>query len=269
MERDASRRLGLDTTTPNVARMYHHYLGGRETFEADRAAAERAMAALPGMRAAIRENRRFLRRVVTFLAGEAGIDQFLDIGVGLPAEGPVHEVAHTINPAARVVYADYDPVVVSHGNAWLTRQDLSIVVQADLRDPQALLGLPAVREHLDFSRPIALILLAIMHFFADYDDPAAVIAALRDALVPGSYLALNHVSEDLITDKEAAKRAAAAYEQASERIWLRSRAEVLRLFDGFELVEPGLVPSHLWRPAAGRGASRAPAISWGGVGRKT
>ncbi len=248
--------------------MHHYFLGGRETFQADRAAAERALAALPAMRTSAIASRQFLRRAVTFLAGEAGIDQFLDIGPGLPARGAVHEVAHEANPRARVVYADYDPVVVSHGNAMLAQSDLSVVVHADLRQPDALLSTPAVRRHLDFDRPVALLLLAIVHFVSDDDHPAQIIARLRDALAPGSYLALTHVSADLVDDKEAARRAAAVYDKANARGWPRDREQVLRFFDGFGLVEPGLVPKPRWRPRPGDPAADLPDISWAGVGRK-
>ena len=258
----------LDTSTPNIARMHHYLLGGRETFQADRIAAERALTALPAMRTSAIASRQFLRRAVTFLAAEAGIDQFLDIGPGLPAKGAVHEVAHEVNPAARVAYVDYAPVVVSHGNAILSHSDQSIIVQADLRDPDALLSVPAIGEHLDFSRPVALLLLAIVHFVGNDDKPAAIIARLRDALAPGSYLALTHVSADLVPDKEAARRAVAAYERASARGWPRSREHILRFFDGFELVEPGLVPKPRWRPLPDDPAADLPDISWAGVGKK-
>ena len=144
--------LGLDVTTPNVARMYDDYLGGKDNFEADRIAAEKVLALVPGLRRSALENRRFLRRVVRFLAAEADVSQFLDIGVGLSTQGAVHEVAREVNPEARVVYADYDPVVVSHGQALLTVSDLSITVQGDLRRPADLLALPEVRAHLDFGR---------------------------------------------------------------------------------------------------------------------
>lgn len=270
MERDAGGRQpeGLDTSTPNIARMHHYLLGGRETFAADRVAAERALTALPAMRTSALASRQFLRRAVTFLAGEAGVGQFLDIGPGLPAKGAVHEVAHEVNPAARVVYADYDPVVVSHGNALLAQRDLSVVVQADLRDPDALLSLPAVGCHLDFSRPVAVLLLAILHFISDDDDPAAIIARLRDALAPGSYLVLTHVSPDLVEDKEAARRATAAYEKSNARAWPRTWEQIHRFFDGFELVEPGLVAKPRWRPVPGDPSADLPDISWAGVGKK-
>ena len=152
----------IDTTKPNIARIYDYWLGGKDNFEADRVAAEQVLAQMPGQRRSALENRRFLRRAVRFLAGEAGIDQFLDIGVGLPTQGAVHEVAHEVNPSARVAYVDYDPVVVSHGNARLATPDRSVVVQEDIRRPRELLANPVIRGHLDFSRPVALTLLAIL-----------------------------------------------------------------------------------------------------------
>ena len=152
--------------------MYDYYLGGKDNFEADRIAAEKVLALVPGLRRAAVENRRFLRRVVRFLAAEAGVSQFLDIGVGLPTQGAVHEVAREVNPDVRVVYVDYDPVVVSHGQALLAVSDLSIMVHGDLRRPGDLLAKPEIRAHLDFSRPVAIGLFAIVHFLPDADDPA-------------------------------------------------------------------------------------------------
>ena len=260
--------LGLDTTRPNVARMYDYYLGGKDNFGPDRVAAEKVLALVPGLRRAAQENRRFLRRVVRFLAAEAGISQFLDIGVGLPTQGAVHQVAREVNPEVRVVYADYDPVVVSHGQALLAVSDLSIMVQADLRRPAELLARPEVRAHLDFGRPVAIGLFAILHFLPDADDPAGIVACLRDAVAPGSYLAISHIGTDFFPDKSALAQAVAVYEKASERVWPRSRDQVLSFFDGFELLEPGLVPKHQWRPVTGSAAAGTPNIQWGAVGRK-
>ncbi len=260
--------LGLDVTAPNVARMYDYYLGGKDNFEADRIAAEQVLALVPGLRRAAIENRRFLRRVVRYLAAEAGITQFLDVGVGIPAQGAVHEVAHEVNPAARVLYADYDPVVVTHGRALLTVSDRSVMDRGDLRRPADLLAAPEVRAHLDLSQPVAIVLFAVLHFLSDADDPAGIVAVLRDGVAPGSYLAISHIGTDFFADKQALARAVAVYEQASERIWPRPREEVLRLFDGFELIEPGLVPKHQWRPPLGQAAASTPNIQWGGVGRK-
>jgi hypothetical protein len=251
-----------------VARMSHYFLGGRETFQADRDAAERALNALPQLRASVLSARAFARRAVRFLAGEAGVDQFLDLGVGLPASDAVHDVAYEFNPAARVAYVDYDPVVVSHGKALLARPGLSIVLRADLRDPARLLALPELRAHLDFGRPIAVLLVSVLHFVADEDRPQAIVATIRDALPPGSYLALSHISLDLIEDKAGARRLIAAFDKASERMWPRSRDEILRFFAGFDLVEPGLVPKPEWRPDPADPARDEPDISWCGVARK-
>jgi hypothetical protein len=258
----------LDTSTPNVARMYHHFLGGRQTFQADRIAAEQVIAAMPGgMPGVMAAGREFIRRVVWFLGFEAGIDQFLDLGVGLPVERPVHTIARQINPGARVAYVDNDPVVVSHGNALLAKPDVAIVVEADLRRPAELLADPRIRAHLDFSRPIAVLLISVLHFLSDADNPHAIVAELAAALPPGSYLALSHVDEFLVTDKLAVRRVLAAYEKANARVWPRSRAEVERFFDGFDLVEPGLVPKPLWRPALGADLVTGTETGWSGVGR--
>jgi len=258
----------IDTGTANVARMYDYYLGGKDNFEADRIAAEQVLAQLPGQRRSALENRRFLRRAVGFLAGQAGIDQFLDIGVGLPTQGAVHEVAHEINPRSHVAYVDYDPVVVAHANALLATPDQSVVVAEDIRRPRELLANPVIRGHLDFDRPIAVLVLAIFHFVRDEDDPAAITACLREALAPGSYLMLTHVCQELLPDKAAAARAKDVYQQAGQPIQPRSTEEIRGFFGDFELVEPGLVPKHAWRPETGPAVADPTDISLGGVARK-
>jgi SAM-dependent methyltransferase len=258
----------IDTSTANVARMYDYYLGGKDNFEADRIAAEQVLVQLPGQRRSALENRRFLRRAVEFLAGQAGIDQFLDIGVGLPTQGAVHEVAHEINPSSHVAYVDYDPVVVAHANALLATPDQSVVVAEDIRRPRELLANPVIRGHLDFDRPIAVLVLAIFHFVPDEDDPAAITASLREALAPGSYLVLTHVCRDLLPDKAAAARAKDVYQKAGQPIQARSTEEIRGFFGDFELVEPGLVPKHAWRPESGAAAADPTDISLGGVARK-
>jgi SAM-dependent methyltransferase len=258
----------LDITTPNVARMYDYYLDGKNNFAADREAAEEVLALVPALREAAQENRRFLRRVVRFLAGEVGVTQFLDIGVGLPTQGAVHEVAREVAAGVRVAYADYDPAVVAHGQGLLADGDLNVIVRADLRRPAELLALPEVRGHLDLTRPVAITLFATLHFVPDADDPAKIVGCLRDAVAPGSYLALSHIGTEFFPDKEALARAVRVYEKASERVWPRSREQIRCFFDGFELDEPGLVPKHLWRPESGGPAADTPNIQWGGVGRK-
>jgi hypothetical protein len=258
----------IDTSTANVARMYDYWLGGKDNFEADRVAAEKVLVQMPGQRRSVLENRRFLRRAVSFLAAEAGIDQFLDIGVGLPTQGAVHEVAHEINPRSHVAYVDYDPVVVAHGNALLATPDQSVVVQEDIRRPRELLANPVIRGHLDFDRPIAVLMLAIVHFVSDEDDPATITACLREALAPDSYLVLTTVCLELLPDKAAAARAKDVYQRAGQPITARSTEEIRGFFGDFELVEPGLVPKHEWRPETGTAAPDPSDISLGGVARK-
>jgi SAM-dependent methyltransferase len=246
--------------------MYDYYLGGLTSFAADRAAAERVLLHLPHQRRSAVENRRFLGRAVQFLAGpQCGIDQFLDIGSGLPTTRSVHEMARDVNPAARVAYVDNDPLVVSHGKAMLTRPGCSVMVEADLRDPALLLSHPGITGHLDFSRPVGLLLVHVLHWVADSASPRRVVSALRDALAPGSYLVLTHLSMDLAPNKEAARRAARVYDTSNARLRPRSRALVAQFFDGWELLDPGLVPKNQWRPDA-----TAPPFdcSWAGVAVK-
>jgi SAM-dependent methyltransferase len=250
--------------------MYDYLLGGLNNFAADRAAAERVLTHLPQQRAAAVENRRFIDRAVRFLAApEQGISQFLDIGAGLPTRRSVHEVAKLVNPACRVAYVDYDPVVVSHGKAMLAERDCSVVVQEDMRDPEALLANPEIQAHLDLSRPVGLIVVNILHWIPDADHPREVLGMLRDALAPGSYLVLTHMSEDLIetSDMDAAGRAARVFDTANAQLRFRSRPEVLTFFDGLQLVDPGLVPKHEWRPDPNAPASIFD-IAYGGVARK-
>ena len=188
--------------------MYDYYLGGKDNFEADRVAAEEIMRLVPVTRAEAMTNRQFLRLAVRYLATDAGISQFLDIGVGLPTRGAVHEVAREVSAETRVAYVDYDPVVVSHANALLAKPDRSVAVRGDLREPAALLADPVIQGHLDFSRPVAVVLLAILHFISAADDPARIIATIRDALAPGSYLVVSHVVPGRVQDKEVAKEVA-------------------------------------------------------------
>jgi len=262
---------GVNPSIPNVARMYDYYLGGKDNFEADRAAAEEIIRLVPETRAEARTNRQFLQLAVRYLAAEQGISQFLDIGVGLPTQGAVHEVAREVSPGARVVYVDYDPVVVSHANALLTEPDRSVVVRGDLRDPAVLLADPVIRGHLDFGRPVAVILLAILHFISDDDDPAGIIAAIRDALAPGSYLVISHIVPGRVRDKEVAKdvadRVYKIYDQASERLRPRTPTEITRLLDGFEVIEPEVMARHARFPERGGAASQSP-VGWRVLARK-
>ncbi|HEY6297153.1 MAG TPA: SAM-dependent methyltransferase [Streptosporangiaceae bacterium] len=256
----------IDTSVAHSARVHDYWLGGANNFPADRAAGDAVMEAYPGIVMSVRANRAFLARVVRFLAAEAGIRQFLDIGTGIPAADNTHEVAQSVAPSCRVVYVDHDPVVLLHARALLTGSATGAVdyLDTDLRDPQAILERAA--RTLDFSRPVAVMLIAVMHLIVDKDDPYGIVARLMDAVPAGSYLALSQVASDIEAERmaEAAKR----YNRlARETQRHRNHAEVARFFDGLALVEPGLVAVQQWRPAPDREAAARSAM-WGGVGRK-
>ncbi|GAA0367623.1 SAM-dependent methyltransferase [Actinoallomurus spadix] len=235
----------VDLSTPNAARMYDYFLGGKDNLAPDRAAAEMVLGIAPQIRLAARQNRAFLGRAVRYLA-EAGIRQFLDIGTGLPTQNNVHEVAHTIAPDASVVYVDNDPVVLAHGRAILAGSQNVHIVQADLRRPEEILDDPEVRERLDFDRPVAILLVAIVHFLQDADDPEKVVARFRDALPSGGYLVLSHVCGDALP--EAVEPVTEIYRRSSTPIITRSTERIRGLFGDLELVEPGLVNVSAWRP---------------------
>ncbi|SDG52209.1 O-Methyltransferase involved in polyketide biosynthesis [Sinosporangium album] len=235
--------MGFDPNTPNVARLYDYYLGGKDNFPADREAADRILAVAPELRMAARENRAFLGRAVRRLARE-GITQFLDIGTGLPTRGNVHEVAAEVAPGARVVYVDNDPVVLAHARALLSGGGDTTVVQGDLRRPEGILRHRDVLDTIDFSRPVGLLLVAIMHFIRDADDPAGILRTLRSALAPGSYLVLSHGNRE--ARAAAVQAGTSAYERATSPLVLRTRAEIMAMFEEFELVDPGLVWVSEW-----------------------
>jgi SAM-dependent methyltransferase len=265
------RPEGVDKSVPNVARMYDYYLGGKDNYEADRVAAEEIIRLVPVARTEAMTNRQFLRLAVRYLATDAGISQFLDIGVGLPTQGAVHQVAREVSAAARVAYVDYDPVVVSHANALLTEPDRSVAVRGDLREPAALLADPVIRGHLDFSRPVAVFLLAILHFISADDDPAQIIATIRDALAPGSYLVVSHIVPGRVQDQEVAKEIAdriyEIYGRATEPLSPRTPEEIAGLLDGFELIEPEVLARHALPHELGGAASQSP-VGWRVLARK-
>ncbi|WP_410810401.1 SAM-dependent methyltransferase [Micromonospora sp. 067-2] len=234
------------TARPNVARMYDYFLGGSHNFAADRAAAERVLEIFPETGVAAQTNRHFLRRAVRY-AAEQGVRQFLDIGAGLPTQGTVHEVVQAVAPDARVVYVDYDEVAVAYARQLLAGAPGTAVIQGDLRRPDELLAHPDVRGMLDLDRPVAVLLLAVLHFVSDEADPWAAIARLRDASAPGSHLVLSHLTLDGIAP-ELAERGQAVYRASSAPLVPRTHAETLRFFDGYDLVEPGLVATTRWRP---------------------
>jgi SAM-dependent methyltransferase len=242
---------GVDVTTPNLARVYDYMLGGKDNFAADRQAADTILSAVPQMRAIALENRRFLIRAVRFCA-QAGIRQFIDIGAGLPTQDNVHQVAQRADPGARVVYADNDGVVVSHGLALLAEDDQTTVVHADLLRPADLLAHPGLRGLIDLSQPVGLLVVALLHFIPDDGDPMGALASLRDALAPGSYLVLSHAefSPDHVVERQPASEQTRRLREAYRRPTgvARSRDELAAFFGDFEIVEPGLTEVWNWRP---------------------
>ncbi|WP_247667460.1 SAM-dependent methyltransferase [Micromonospora sp. C81] len=249
--RDKAAPPGIDPNIPSVARVYDFFLGGKDNFEVDRKVAEHALRITPDGPAAGQANRAFLRRVIRFLVSEAGIDQFLDIGSGLPTQGNVHEVATEQNPKAQVVYVDNDPIVLTHGRALLAAEGTATVIQADIREPEAILNHPDVRRFLDFDRPIGLLLFAILHHLGDDEDPRAVAAALIDALPSGSYVAISHFRDPGERDPEGSRKAREVERIFNESLgtgrW-RTDEEILSFADGLTVLEPGLVPLAEWRP---------------------
>ena len=270
---DAGGWPEIDTSVAHVARVYDYLLGGKANFAVDRDAAERAYAAWPGgldgVRADARAHRALLGRVVRYLAGEAGIRQFLDIGTGIPKENNTHEVAQRVAPAARIVYVDYDPIVLAHAHQLLrtTPEGGCAYIYGDLRDPEPVLAEAA--ETLDFTEPVAVILFGVLHFFADSDRPQAVVARLAAALAPGSHLAISHLARD-VHGAEMTETFDRLNQQMSESVVLRSQAETGSFFDGLELVDPGVVKLPEWRPDRGdeetTGSRLVP--MWCAVGRK-
>ena len=256
-----------DTTLPNAARIYDFLLGGKDNFTVDREAAARLLELIPDGAGACQDNRQFLGRAVRYLTAERGIRQFIDIGTGLPTQGNVHEIAQGIAPEARVVYVDYDPIVITHANALLAKQPSVIAHQGDLREPEKIIGHPAVQEHIDFSKPMAILLVAVMHFVTEGEDPGHIAQVLKDAMPPGSYLVLTHITADDI-DHKASEAAQRVYQGASAPVVPRSHAEIMGFFEGLALVEPGVVNVRDWRPTVQRHPGRQRSLMYGGVGLK-
>ena len=262
----AGRIAGLDTSVAHPARVYDYWLGGKDNFAADREAAERVLAVAPGLRFRVRANRAFLGRVTRFLAGEAGIRQFLDIRTGIPSADNTHEVAQRVAPQSRVVYVDNNPVVLLHALALLrsSPEGATEYVQADLRDPGLILERAA--DLLDFGQPVAVMLIAVLHLIQDAEDPWGIAARLMDAVPPGSYLAISHPASDLHHAQPTIQRV--YNENVSTPQTLRSRDEVARFFTGRDMVEPGLTQVHLWRPGPDDFAPEGVFSYHGAVGRK-
>ncbi|MGD0373924.1 MAG: SAM-dependent methyltransferase [Streptosporangiaceae bacterium] len=261
----AREPVAFDTGVAHIARVYDYWLGGKDNFAADRKLAEQFMAADPAVIAGVRSNRAFLGRAVHFLAAEAGIRQFLDIGTGIPTSNNTHEVAQEAAPASRIVYVDNDPIVLLHARALLTSdpRGATAYVEADARDTGLIVQEAAAT--LDLSRPVALMLVGLLHCIPDDDDPRGLVAVLMDALPAGSYLVISHPASDIHAEAMA-EGATLMNRSMAGKITFRPHAEVLRLFDGLELVEPGLVSTTQWRP--GPGADTRPLPGWAGVARK-
>jgi len=235
----------IDLNRPSAARVYDFYLGGFHNFPADRAMAQEAIRMWPELPVMMQANRAFLRRAIRFAVGR-GITQFLDIGSGIPTVGNSHEVAQQADPACRVVYVDIDPIAVAHSRAILGDDPATVVLQADLREPEAIVADEQVRGLLDLDRPVAVLVVALLHFVPDSDDPGGVIGRLSAALAPGSLLVISHASSD--GQPELAARHQKLYARTPTPMTMRSRDEIADLFHGFQLLEPGVVPIQQWHP---------------------
>ncbi|MGA5302771.1 SAM-dependent methyltransferase [Nucisporomicrobium flavum] len=263
-------RSGIDSSVPHPARRYNYWLGGKDHFAADRASGDQLEAAFPNVRKGALANRAFLQRATRYLAAEAGIRQFLDIGTGLPTADNTHEVAQAVAPESRIVYVDNDPLVMVHARALLTTspQGRTSYIEADLNDPGTILADPTLRETLDLDRPVGLMLIAVLHFIHGHGAARPIVAELLAALPPGSYLVATHATSDFGTPEQQA-----LYQQMVEDgksdVWTRGRPEFAGLFDGLELIEPGVVPASEWRPQPGDPVFANNEVNvWAGVGRK-
>jgi S-adenosyl methyltransferase len=260
-------RPTFDTSVAHIARVYDYWLGGKDNYAADRKAGDAALEAYPYIAGGVRANRAFLARVVRYLAGEAGIRQFLDIGTGIPTANNTHEVAQAIAPDSRVVYVDNDPIVLAHARALLTSspEGATAYLDADFRDVETILA--EASQTLDFSQPVGIMLIAILHLVDDEAEPYDTVARLVDAVPSGSYLAISHLSSDIMASAARTQAHDRLRELMHEKQTLRNREEVASFFTGLEMVEPGLVPITQWRPASDVEA-KSPTALWGGVARK-
>jgi S-adenosyl methyltransferase len=263
----AGEITGLDTSAPHIARVYDYWLGGTDNFDVDRQAAEQVMATFPDITVSVRAQRAFLGRAVHYLAAEAGIRQFLDIGTGLPSSGNTHEVAQHVAPGSRVVYVDNDPIVAAHARALLdsSPEGATEYLDADLRDAGHILNRAALT--LDFRQPVAVMLLGVLHCIPDTEDPAALVAQLMAAVPHGSYLVLSHPASDITAD-QMAQSMRGYNQQARDQLTARTHAQVSRFFAGLDLVEPGIVQLHRWRAALTGPATERELPNYGAVARK-
>jgi hypothetical protein len=256
----------FDTSVPNVARIYDYILGGKDNYAADRKAAEELLRVLPDVEVACRENRDFLRRAVRFVAGQ-GVRQFIDIGSGLPTAENTHQVAQAVSPESKVVYVDYDPVVVTHARALLEPRPNVAVLDASLQRPGMIVGSETTRNLIDFTKPVAILLVAVLHFIRDDEDPYGIAGILKSVMSPGSYLVISHVTADSVS-REETEAGMAVYDKASAPVVPRRYDEVLKLFDGTELAAPGLVSISDWRSRRRRAGGPMRSLIYGGVGCK-
>ena len=257
----------LDTSVPHIARVYDYWLGGKDNFAVDREAAEQVIAAYPGILRDVRAQRAFLANAVGYLAGVVGIRQFLDIGTGTPTANNTHEVAQDVEPGCRVVYVDNDPMVLAHARALLDSEPEGATdyVDADMHDPEKILAQAAAT--LDFSRPVAVMLISVLHLIPDEDDAHAIVTRLMEAVPSGSWLALSHPARD-VHPQQVTEAASRFNQLARAKATLRPRAEILRFFDGLELLEPGLVQVHQWRPGVAAPGDNREAAGYCGLARK-
>ena len=264
-ENQPGGQRGFDPSAPSPARMWNYWVGGKDHFAADREAASRVAEAMPSLPLVARSVRKFLISAVHSLAAEHGIRQFLDLGTGLPTADNTHEVAQRVAPESRIVYADYDPSVLAHARALLTStpEGRTDFIQADLRDTGTILG--AAARTLDLSKPVAILLLAVLHFIPDSDDPYGIVRTLMDAVPSGSYLVIVHAPSDL-DPEEMAEQARRYNASGAERMRPRSREEISRFFDGLELVAPGVAPLSDWLPPGQASVASGKAIA--GIARK-
>jgi hypothetical protein len=265
--RHSRRSAKIDTSVPHSARVYDYWLGGKDNFEVDRQVANATTAASPGVRQGARDNRAFLGRAVRFIA-EQGITQFLDIGTGIPTQGNVHEVAQSVTPAARVVYVDNDPIVMTHARALLrsSPEGKTVYIEADLREPETILRHADTLATLDFTQPIGLVIVGTLMFINDADDPFNLVKRFTDPLPSGSYLAISHVTADF--NPEAVAASAREYNKSPTPFTPRTGAQIARFFEGFDVIEPGLVKIFDWRPDETEQVDRTAGGAYGVVGIK-
>ena len=259
----------INTGVAHSARVYNYLLGGKDHFKADREVGDGLIAAIPSAPVQARQNRAFLGRAVRYLAEQAGIRQFLDIGTGIPAADNTHEVAQAAAPDSRIVYVDNDPIVLAHARALMTSDPAgaSVFIQADFREPGKILAAPELRQTLDLGTPVALMLIAILHFFTDDENPQGIVSSLVDALPSGSYLTITNLTADFMDPAQAAQ-ATAAGQQGGITYVPRSQAQVAGFLRGLDLVDPGVVPMQAWRPDGGAPADPHGPTSYAAVGRK-